>query len=110
MAAALQDAIKNHEWVVVTGWTPHWMFARWKLKYLDDPKNIYGGEEYISTIVRRGLKKDMPEVYTVLDKFSWSPKDIAEVMIMNRKKGADPVETARQWVKDNPEKVKKWLP
>lgn len=110
MAAALQDAIKNHEWLVVTGWTPHWMFARWKLKYLNDPKNIYGGEEYISTMVRRGLKKDMPEVYTVLDNFNWSPKDIAEVMIMNRKKGADPVETARQWVKDNPEKVKKWLP
>lgn len=110
MAAALGDAIRNKKWIVVTGWTPHWMFARWNLKYLDDPKKVYGGEEFISTIVRRGLKKDMPEVYAVLDNFNWSPKDIAEVMIMNRKDGADPVETARQWVKEHQDKVKKWLP
>ncbi|MBN2333750.1 MAG: glycine betaine ABC transporter substrate-binding protein [Deltaproteobacteria bacterium] len=110
MAAALQDAIKNNEWVVVTGWTPHWKFARWDLKYLDDPKGVYGGEEFISTMVRRGLKEDMPEVYAVLDNFSWTPKDIAEVMIMNRQDGADPEETGRQWVKEHQDKVKKWLP
>ncbi len=34
MTAALKDAIKNKEWIAVTGWTPHWKFARWQLKYL----------------------------------------------------------------------------
>jgi len=24
---------------------PHWKFARWKLRFLDDPKNIFGGKE-----------------------------------------------------------------
>ncbi len=37
MTAALADAIKNKKWVVVTGWSPHWMFGRWDLKYLKDP-------------------------------------------------------------------------
>ncbi len=54
MTAALQSAIQNEEDIVVTGWTPHWMFARWDLKYLDDPKNVYGGAEHINTIVRQG--------------------------------------------------------
>ena len=29
MGAALGDAIQNKKWMVVTGWTPHWMFAQW---------------------------------------------------------------------------------
>jgi glycine betaine/proline transport system substrate-binding protein len=110
MTAALKDAIKNKKWIVVTGWTPHWKFARWELKYLDDPKGIYGGEEYIGTIVRKGLKEDMPEVYAVLDNFHWTPKDIATVMIMNRQKGATPKATARKWVDEHQDLVKKWLP
>ncbi|MBN2232168.1 MAG: glycine betaine ABC transporter substrate-binding protein [Deltaproteobacteria bacterium] len=110
MAAALQDAIKNREWIVVTGWTPHWKFARWELKYLDDPKGIYGGDEYISTMVRKGLKEDLPEVYAVLDSFSWTPKDIATVMIMNRQEGASPEASARKWVDEHQDLVKKWLP
>ena len=51
MTAVLGDKIKNKDWVVVTGWTPHWKFARWDLKYLDDPKGVYGGTETIDTIV-----------------------------------------------------------
>lgn len=108
MTAALAGAIRNRQWVVVTGWTPHWMFATWDLKYLKDPKNIYGGEEEIHTIVRKGLKADKPEVYAVLDNFSWTPDDMAAVMVWNEEPGADPRETARRWVRENPEKVKKW--
>ena len=29
MTAALAEAIANEEWVIVTGWTPHWKFAAW---------------------------------------------------------------------------------
>jgi len=109
MTAVLADSIRKKEWIVVTGWTPHWKFSRWKLKYLKDPKNIYGGEEYISTIVRKGLKKDMPEVYSFLDRFNWSPADMQEVMVMNRKDGADPYKNAVEWINKNKAKVDKWL-
>jgi glycine betaine/proline transport system substrate-binding protein len=109
MTAALQASIKENKWVVVTGWTPHWKFARWELKYLDDPQNVYGGEEYISTIVRKGLKEDMPEVYAFLDTFKWDPADMQQVMVWNTEEGADPYETAKRWVEENPEKVAAWL-
>lgn len=109
MTAALKDAIKNKDWIVVTGWTPHWKFARWDLKYLKDPKNIYGGEEEIHTIVREGLKSNMPEVYKFLDNFHWKPEDMQKVMNWNIK-NKKPYENAVKWVNQNPKKVQKWLP
>ncbi|OQY16586.1 MAG: glycine/betaine ABC transporter substrate-binding protein [Desulfobacteraceae bacterium 4572_35.1] len=110
MTAVLKDAIRNKEWAVVTGWTPHWMFGRWQLKYLDDPKHVYGGAEYINTIVRKGLKEDMPQVYAVLDNFSWSPEQLQQVMVMNQQDGSDPYANAVRWVNEHPEMVNKWLP
>ncbi|GHB01383.1 hypothetical protein GCM10007159_24000 [Modicisalibacter luteus] len=110
MTAALEAAIKNNEEIVVTGWTPHWMFARWDLKYLEDPKNAFGGAEQIHTIVRQGLEEDMPEAYAILDNFEWTPKELGEVMLMNQKEGSDPYQNAKQWVEDNPEIVSEWIP
>ena len=108
MTAILKDKINKKEWVVVTGWTPHWKFARWDLKYLEDPKGIYGGSEEIRTIVRQGLDKDMPDVYRFLDNFYWTLADIGQVMGWNAD-GADPADSARRWIKENPDKVKAWL-
>ena len=109
MAAALKTAVDNEEWVVVTGWTPHWKFAKWDLKYLDDPKGIYGGEEHIATIVRQGLKEDKPEVYALLDNFYWSPDDMAAVMV-DIQEGMSPDEAAQKWIEENSDKVNEWIP
>jgi len=109
MTAALGDAIKNKKWIAVTGWTPHWKFGRWELKYLEDPKNVYGGEEEIDTIVRKGLKKDMPKVYAFLDNFKLTPAELQTLMAANQAKGAEPYKTALGWMKDNPDKVAAWL-
>lgn len=108
MTAVLGNAIKKKEWVVVTGWAPHWKFGRWDLKILEDPKGVFGGAETINTIVRKGLDKDMADVYAFLDKFSWTTAEIGEVMVWNQD-GMDPAESAKKWVKQNPEKVNAWI-
>ncbi len=109
MAAALKEAIDKKEWIVVTGWAPHWKFGRWELKILKDPKNEFGAEETINTVVRKGLKEDMPDVYDFLDKFNWENADISAVMVANQEKRADFNKTALEWVKANKDKVDKWL-
>ena len=109
MTAALSSAINNEEDIVVTGWTPHWMFARFDLKYLDDPENVYGGAEQIHTAVREGLEDDMPEAYAILDAFEWTPEQMGEVMLMNQEDDSDPYENAKQWVEDNQDVVEEWL-
>ena len=109
MTAALGNAIRQHKPIVVTGWNPHWMWARWKLKYLDDPKGIYGEPENIDTLVRKGLEQDMPKAYAILDAFHWTSAGMRQVMAADRKDGADPKADARQWVDSHPDQVSAWL-
>ncbi|MBA4495263.1 ABC transporter permease/substrate binding protein [Paenactinomyces guangxiensis] len=107
MTAALDQAIKQKKWIVVTGWTPHWMFVKYDLKYLEDPKGTFGPEEAIYTIVRKGLKEDMPEAYQILDRFYWTAKDMEEVMVQVEE-GKTPDEAAANWVAEHQDQVKQW--
>ncbi|KTS31031.1 glycine/betaine ABC transporter substrate-binding protein [Methylobacterium indicum] len=109
MTSALKDAIRRKQDIVVTAWTPHWMFARYQLKYLADPKQVFGGEESVNTLARKGLKEDMPEVYGILRKFKLGIKDEEAVMAENEEKGAKPAETAAKWIAANRATVDGWL-
>ncbi|MBT8508431.1 glycine/betaine ABC transporter [Methanomicrobiaceae archaeon CYW5] len=108
MAAELSDAYANGEWIVVTGWTPHWKFVRFDLKYLDDPEGVYGGEEYIASLARMGFEEDDPEGYAILERFSWNAEDMEEVMLAIED-GATPEEAAQAWVDDNQDRVLSWI-
>lgn len=107
MTSTLDKAYKNKQPIVITGWQPHWMFKKYKLKFLKDPKNVYGKAEHISTVVRKGLKKDKPEAYTILDRFHWTPSQMSDVMLKVNG-GMDPDKAAKQWIKNNPKLVQQW--
>jgi glycine betaine/proline transport system substrate-binding protein len=107
MAAALKKAYDDEEPIIVTGWSPHWKFASYDLKYLEDPKGIYGGAEDVHTIARLGLAEDHPDAHKLLDQFNWEPADLEKVM-MAIQDGTDPEEVAAQWVSENEELVSTW--
>lgn len=109
MVGALKDAITRKQDIVVTSWTPHWMWAAYKLKYLTDPKGALGGEETVNTVARKGLKQDMPEVYAILTKFKLTLREEQTVMLENQKSGTDPAKTASAWVQQHGDQVKSWL-
>lgn len=108
MTAALADAISEEEWIVVTGWTPHWKFARYDLKFLEDPKKVYGDVETINVIARQGLDEDAPEVARFLENFYLEPEQLGAV-IGTIADGEEPLEAARQWIADNENIVEGWL-
>lgn len=110
MAASLTDAIFKQEWVVVTAWSPHWMFSRWPMHYLDDPLNSLGKEESIFKVGRVGLKKDHPDVWAFLSKFRFEDtSQLQRLMDWNQQRGTDPVQNARRFMKENPRLVESWL-
>lgn len=108
MTAALERAIDREEWIVVTGWTPHWKFAAHGLKYLEDPMGVFGDAEHIATIVTPDLGERHPDVLSFLDNFFWSPEEMGEVMIFIED-GMEPMDAARQWIAENPDRVNEWI-
>lgn len=107
MTTSLDQAIKKKKEIIVTGWTPHWMFAKYKLKYLKDPKGSFGSAENINTIARKGLKKDNPKLYKIINKFHWTKKDMESVML-DINNGTDPEKAAKKWIDANEDKVSEW--
>lgn len=110
MMAELDKAIANEEPIIITGWNPHWMFAKYPdLKYLDDPKGIYGGEEGINTLVRKGFEEEKPEAFKVISQFKWDVEDMEEIMYEASDTGEEVEDVAKRWVENNPDKVATWL-
>lgn len=109
MVASLQDAIDNEEPIVVTAWDPHWKFAKWDLKFLEDPKNIYGDGEEAFTVARKGTKEDMPEVHQFFENFHMEVSELEELMDIIEE-GSDMEADVRGWIEDNEELVNLWIP
>ncbi|MDL4842759.1 glycine betaine ABC transporter substrate-binding protein [Aquibacillus rhizosphaerae] len=107
MATALGEAVDAEEPIVVTGWTPHWKFAKYDLKYLEDPEGSFGGAETIETMVRQGLEEDSPAAYQILDQFAWTSEDMGTVML-DIENGTSPEDAAAAWIEDNQDLVDEW--
>ncbi|TAA73383.1 glycine betaine ABC transporter substrate-binding protein [Planococcus salinarum] len=107
MATELGAAIDKEEPIIVTGWSPHWKFQKYDLKYLEDPNGVFGGEESIKTMARKGLEEENPEAFKVIDQFQWETADIESVML-EVSDGADVEEAAATWIEANSDKVAEW--
>lgn len=107
MLVALDQAMKKKEPIVITGWAPHWMFAKYDLKFLADPKETMGGQEAIHTLTRKDFATDFPEANQALKNFQWSTKDIESVMLAINE-GKKPEKAAQDWIKANQSKVATW--
>lgn len=109
MVASLKKAIDKGEWIVVTGWRPHWKFSRYDLKFLKDPKGTYGEAEVIKGIARKGFKADHPFVAEFISNMKFTNEGISSLM--------DEVENAatesmgvKSWIKKNQDLVNSWIP
>jgi len=108
MTTALSRAIRTQKPIVVTGWVPHWKFVRFNLRFLDDPKNIYGESERVEVVANRNFAAKAPEAAAFLSKFNWQSEEVGAVMLAIIE-GAKPEEAARDWVAANPQRVNQWL-
>lgn len=109
MTASILRAYRNEEPIVVTGWTPHWKFARWDLKFLDDPQGIYGDVEGVYAFARQDLGADYPEVVNFLHDFFVTDEQLGQVMEWIAEDDMDPAAAGQRWVEENQDVVEDWL-
>ncbi|WP_298380286.1 glycine betaine ABC transporter substrate-binding protein [Azospirillum sp.] len=107
MLAALDRAMKRNEWIVVTSWSPHWMFANWKLRYLDDPKGALGGLESVNALVRKGFYQDHPEVYEFLNRMVIPIGDLEAMMHDAKQTSYD--QAVDTYIKANKTRIDYWV-
>ncbi|TDN61371.1 glycine betaine/proline transport system substrate-binding protein [Paraburkholderia sp. BL10I2N1] len=108
MTAELARQINASKPVVVTGWAPHWMFAKWKLKFLEDPKKVFGEAEHVDNVVNPQLETKAAPVVAFLKKFQWKPGEIDSVMLATEN-GTKPVAAADAWIAAHGDRVDSWV-
>ena len=108
MTAELARSMHANKPIIVTGWVPHWMFAKWKLKFLDDPKKVFGESEHVDNVINPGLETKAAPVVAFLKKFQWKPGEIDSVMLATQN-GAKPAAAADTWIAAHGDRVDSWV-
>jgi len=91
MLSELDRNIKRDKWSLINAWSPHWMFSKWSLRYLDDPKQIFGGAEQIHAVARKGFSAEHPDVARFFANFKIPQADLEKLMATARDSSADKV-------------------
>ncbi|MFW6092818.1 MAG: glycine betaine ABC transporter substrate-binding protein [Pseudomonadota bacterium] len=107
MTAMMERAIRREQWIVATAWSPHWMFHRWELRYLEDPRGVLGGRERVHALARKGFYRDAPEVFELLGRLYLPLKELEAAIAEARETSY--AEAVDRYVRTHPERVHYWL-
>ena len=109
MLTEAEKAMKNSDWIIFLGWTPHPIMGEMKIHYLDGMGDSGFGAATVLTNVRQGYTAECPNVGKLLSNLKFTLEMEGAMMDPVLKDGADPKETAKAWLKANPDAAKAWL-
>jgi glycine betaine/proline transport system substrate-binding protein len=102
MLAELDSAIASEEPIVVTLWQPHWAYAKYELKNLEDPEGTLGDVETINTLARTGFTEEFGDVAAALETFKLSDEQLANLEnTVFSDHGGDVEAGVSAWLQDN---------
>ena len=107
MAMAIGKAVDKNGYIVATGWRPHWKFAAYPLRYLEDPKGIFAGAESVHAMARKGFKEDHPKAAAFFSRMRFTLDELETIMADARRTSHRDAILA--WVKANTDKVTYWM-
>ena len=110
MLASLQKAMEKEAWIVITGWTPHWMFDRYPLKFLHDPKGTYGNVESIYVVGWKGFTEKDPFAAKFFSNIKFTTEEISSLMKTLKDARMDEEDLVRKWRDEHRELVESWIP
>jgi len=107
MTAALERAVRRNEWIVVTGWSPHWKFGAYDLRYLQDPKGVLGSFERVHAVARMGFYQDNVEAAGFFSRMQLPIDDLQKAMYDAQETSYEDAVT--KYIKSNPKRVDYWV-
>jgi glycine betaine/proline transport system substrate-binding protein len=106
MVASLDKAVTNNEWIVITGWKPHFKWMNFDIKYLDDPKGIYP-KDVCAIVSRKGFEEEKPEAAQFFKNFNLEEEELYGLMDNIDKEGEEA--GAAKWYQANKTLVDGWF-
>lgn len=102
MLAELERSLDRDEPIVVTLWHPHWAYAAYDIKDLEDPEGAMGGAENLHVLGRPGFSDDFPELSEWLANFELPDDALAslEELVINEYDEGEEQEAVEEWLSD----------
>ncbi|MFK3957934.1 glycine betaine ABC transporter substrate-binding protein [Guptibacillus hwajinpoensis] len=108
MLAEIKKAVNDKEPIVAPLWSPHWVFSKYDLKFLEDPQNTFGGVEKIHHATRQGFEEDYPKVSEWFKNWKMNNQQISE-LIDYVESSEEPADGAEKWVEENQDLIDEWV-
>jgi glycine betaine/proline transport system substrate-binding protein len=108
MLTQAEQAMKDNQWIVFLGWTPHPIMGAMKITYLDGMGDSGFGAATVYTNTRQRYVSECPNVGQFIKNLKFSLEMEGEMMDAILK-GGDPNTVATEYLKKNPDVVGPWL-
>ncbi|TKC78093.1 glycine betaine ABC transporter substrate-binding protein [Trinickia terrae] len=108
MLAGVSRAYQSNQWIVATVWSPHWLFQKWKMRYLKDPKGTLGGEEQVHAFASKQFAGKFSRADVFFKHFKLTLADV-EAVEFDGNSSNDYAAAAKKFVDAHPDKLKAWL-
>lgn len=109
MLTELQKAYKEKQPIVVTLWSPHWAFAKYKLHYIQDPKQVFGKPGIIETVANASWTDDHPVATGWLKHFHLSVQQLGTLEEDIAQHPNDKMTGVNEWIQQNQSVVNSWF-
>lgn len=109
MLTQVKNATDKKENVLVTLWRPHWAYAEYPLRDLEDPEGAMGDAEIISSAARSGFSEENPKAAQIVKNLALDDEQLStlEELMMNKYGGSNHDEAVAEWLKENPDFAEK---
>ncbi len=107
MLTTVDRSMRSEKWFVATAWSPHWMFGKYKLRYIEDPKGSLGKAEHIDILARKGFKEENPKVAELLSRMNLPIPELEAAMFDAQETSYE--KAVDKYIADHPDQVKKWV-
>ncbi|MDR5836228.1 glycine betaine ABC transporter substrate-binding protein [Caballeronia sp. LZ034LL] len=108
MLTAISRAYPAKNWIVATVWSPHWLWQKYKMRYLKDPKGVLGGDEQIRGFGSKQFATKYPRAYTFIKHYKLTLAEVEQIELDGNASN-DWNAAAKKFVDAHPEKLKEWL-
>ncbi|MFV0365715.1 MAG: ABC transporter permease/substrate binding protein [Mangrovibacterium sp.] len=107
MLSELQRQYDTQDWIVFTGWKPHWMFGRWDIKMLEDPQGIFGKTEQVCAYARKGFSTDHADLARLITHMHYDT-DVMAKLLSALQNTEDYQQGIEDWINANRDLINSW--